>query len=366
MIHEVVLPDGRRYPIVVGLLQALPEWLERLKLRPGRCLIVTDENVAALHLEFLRTTLEAFGWLPRAIILPAGEETKSLVHLSQIYDSALAWGIDRRTPVFAFGGGVIGDLAGFAAATLLRGLPLVQVPTTLIAQVDSAIGGKTGINHARGKNLIGAFYQPMLVYADPALLLTLPEREWTSGLAEVIKHALIGDADLFAFLETHWELIRHRAPELLPQLIAQATTVKVRVVMQDEREAGLRAILNFGHTFGHAIERVAGYGRLTHGEAVALGMLAALWLSHQRHPELPLERLCNLILKLPIAESPDLLEFSLLLDAMQVDKKMIAGRLRFVLLRELGKAYVCDDVSIAELQEAWQFVLKARQLAVGT
>lgn len=366
MVHEVALPDGRRYPIVVGGLQALPEWLDRIGLQCERCLIVTDENVAALHLDLLRTVLEAAGWLPHALILPAGEETKSLTHLSQIYDAALAWGIDRRTPLLAFGGGVIGDLAGFAAATLLRGLPLVQVPTTLIAQVDSAIGGKTGINHARGKNLIGAFYQPELVYADPTLLLTLPEREWTSGLAEVIKHALIGDADLFAFLEAHWEVIRHRAAELLPQLIAQAMAVKVRVVVQDERESGLRAILNFGHTFGHAIERVAGYGHFTHGEAVALGMLAALWLSHQRHPELPFDRLCSLILKLPIAQPLDGLTFSLLLDAMQVDKKTLASRLRFVLLQALGKAYVTDKVSIGELQAAWQFVLEMRRLAVGT
>ncbi len=364
VVHYVELPGDRRYPVVIESLAALPAWLERVGLRRGRLLLVTDEHVARLHLEPLQATLEAAGWTPRVLVLPPGEPTKALPYLERIYDEALNWGIDRRTPVLAFGGGVIGDLAGFAAATLLRGLPLVQVPTTLIAQVDSAIGGKTGINHARGKNLIGAFHQPVLVFADPSLLQTLPEREWTSGLAEVVKHALIGDPALFALLEKRWADVMQRDAALLPELISQAVAVKIRVVMQDEREAGLRAILNFGHTFGHAIERVAGYGHFTHGEAVALGMLAALWLSHRRHPDLPLDRIRTLLQRLPVPGSPDTLDFEALREAMQVDKKALAGRLRFVLLRRVGEAYVADDVTEAELRDAWQFVLESHRATV--
>ncbi len=365
MVHYVELPGDRRYPVVIESLATLPEWLDRVGLPRGRLLLVTDENVARLHLESLQAALEAAGWVPRPLILPPGEPTKALPYLERIYDDALHWGIDRRTPMLAFGGGVIGDLAGFAAATLLRGLPLVQVPTTLIAQVDSAIGGKTGINHARGKNLIGAFHQPVLVFSDPALLQTLPMREWTSGLAEVVKHALIGDPALFALLEKRWTDVMQRDPALLPELISQAVAVKIRVVVQDERETGLRAILNFGHTFGHAIERVAGYGHFTHGEAVALGMMAALWLSHRRQPDLPRGRIRTLLQRLPVPGSSDALDYEALREAMQVDKKAMAGRLRFVLLRRLGEAYVADDVTEAELRDAWQFVLESHRTAVN-
>lgn len=360
MVHHVELPGERRYPVVIDALATLPAWLERVALRRGRCLLVSDEHVVQLHLAPLQATLEAAGWTLRVVVLPPGEPTKALPALKRIYDEALSWSIDRHTPVLAFGGGVIGDLAGFAAATLLRGLPLVQLPTTLMAQVDSAIGGKTGINHACGKNLIGAFYQPKLVFADPAWLQTLPEREWTSGLAEVVKHALIGDPALFALLETHWTDVLERKTALLPALISQAVAVKIRIVMQDEQEAGLRAILNFGHTFGHAIERVAGYGRFTHGEAVALGMLAALWLSHQRHPDLPFARIRTLLQRLPVLSPLDALDFEALRASMQVDKKAMAGRLRFVLLRRLSEAYVADDITDTELKAAWQFVLENR------
>lgn len=366
VVHYVELSGDRRYPVVISSLKQLPTWLERAGLRRGRCLLITDEQVAHLHLASLQSLLEAAGWRPYVLTLPPGEQTKALSYLERIYDEALSQGIDRRTPVLAFGGGVIGDLAGFAAATLLRGLPLVQVPTTLIAQVDSAIGGKTGINHPRGKNLIGAFYQPVLVFADPALLQTLPEREWTSGLAEVVKHALIGDPELFALLETRWSDVLQRAPELLPDLIARAAAVKIRVVMQDEKEAGLRAILNFGHTFGHAIERVAGYGYFTHGEAVALGMQAALWLSHRRHPSLPFARLHALLQQLPVPGRPEALDFEALRQTMQVDKKTLAGRLRFVLLRALGEAYVADDITETELLEAWRFTCNSRQPTTTT
>ncbi len=365
VVHHVTLSGGRDYPVVIDSLKTLPTWLGRLGLRQGRCLIVTDEHIARLHLEPLRTILEATGWKPHVLTLPPGESTKVLPYLERIYDEALRWGIDRRTPVLAFGGGVIGDLAGFAAATLLRGLPLVQLPTTLIAQVDSAIGGKTGINHALGKNLIGAFHQPALVLADPSLLQTLPQREWTSGLAEVVKHALIGDPALFELLETRWQDVLQRTPALLPELIARAAAVKIRVVAQDEREVGLRAILNFGHTFAHAIERVAGYGHFTHGEAVALGMLAALWLSHQRHPDLPFERIRALLQRLPVPTLPDTLNFEALREAMQVDKKTLAGRLRFVLLRRLGEAYLTDKVTEAELQAAWRFACESRRAVVS-
>ncbi|MDX1488295.1 MAG: 3-dehydroquinate synthase family protein, partial [Acidiferrobacterales bacterium] len=265
MTHPSPLPvhlgSERSYALHFRPLADLPSLMDETGLRPGRCLLVTDENVAALYLSQLLVALTDTGWIPHEIVLVSGESTKSAAALQSIYDEALAWGVDRKTPVLALGGGVVGDLAGFAAASLLRGLPLVQIPTTLIAQVDSAIGGKTGINHSTGKNLIGAFHQPRLVCIDVPTLQTLPEREWSSGLAEVVKHALIADAGFFATLDANWEAILKRSPEVVENIVYHAARIKTKIVAEDEREKGRRAILNFGHTFGHALERVAGYGR---------------------------------------------------------------------------------------------------------
>lgn len=352
---SIRLGSERGYRLFFEPLDTLPHLLVAHDVRPGRTLVVTDTHVAEHYRGRLEQALVEAGWTPRTLILPPGETTKSNEHLQAIYDAALAWGIDRHTPVLALGGGVVGDLAGFAAATLLRGLPLVQIPTTLIAQVDSAIGGKTGINHDVGKNLIGAFHQPLFVCIDRSTLQTLPEREWTSGLAEVVKHALIADRALVARLEAEWQAVLDRSDTVVPEVIHRAAAIKASVVSEDEREAGRRAILNFGHTFGHAIERVAGYGTFTHGEAVALGMRAALYLSHVRHPELPLERADRLVQQIPVPPGLGELATTDLMDAMQADKKARAGSLRFVVLRSIGEAYVTGDVSTADVEAAWAF-----------
>lgn len=347
----------RSYEIRFDRLAVAADHIASIGLTPGRCVVITDANVEPLYGNALITSLHDGGWAPSKITLPPGETTKSIEHLSHIYDAALSNGIDRQTPVLAMGGGVVGDLAGFAAATLLRGIPLVHLPTTLIAQVDSAIGGKTGINHASGKNLVGAFYQPRLILVDATALGSLPEREWFSGLAEVVKHALIASPGFFSSLETHWEGILQRDQDLVPTLVRTAATIKARVVEQDERESGLRAILNFGHTFAHAIERVAGYGRFTHGEAVVHGMRAALHLSRSLHPGLDFNRAVRLVSQIPTAGRSGDLSLYQLMDAMRVDKKSARGRLRFVVLEEIGKARVTevDDLSIVEA--AWRFAL---------
>lgn len=350
---DVRFKDGRGYSIHFEPINRVPALMEAAGLRKGRCLVVSDDNVAGLYLSDLVGALEMNGWEVMPVQVPAGEGSKSQRQLQRIYDEALAWPIDRKTPVLALGGGVVGDLAGFAAATLLRGLPLVQIPTTLIAQVDSAIGGKTGINHTVGKNLIGAFHQPVLVCCDPAALTTLPFREWTSGLAEVVKHALIADEELFTFLEENWKAVIDRETSLIGSLIRRAARVKVNVVMEDEREQGLRAILNFGHTFGHAIERVAGYGVFTHGEAVALGMQAALALSHRFHPDLDYLRALRLVRKIPVVARLSELDPEGLMETMLFDKKTEAGRLRMIVIRKIGDAYVTEDAHRNDILAAW-------------
>ncbi len=346
----------RSYDIIFDALSSLPRRLAQVELSRGPCLIVTDENVAGLFADRLIEGLRDDGWTPIPITLPYGEATKSISNLSRIYDVALAHRIERTTPLLAVGGGVVGDLGGFAAATLLRGLPLIQIPTTLIAQVDSSIGGKTGINHARGKNLVGAFYQPRLVLSDTSTLETLPDREWTSGLAEVVKHALIADAHFFADLESRWGDVLRRRDKAIPTLVRQAAGVKAAIVERDEREAGRRAILNFGHTFAHAIERVAGYGTYTHGEAVAAGMTAALHLSHSLHPELDFERANRLVAQIPVPPGLQSLDLGALIDAMTADKKVEGGRLRLVILEEIGRATLVDDVEASAIEAAWKFV----------
>ena len=347
----------RSYSIRFQSLRAVPEVLDDVGLRSGRCVLVTDTNVAAHYRTPVKTTLEQAGWTPHVHVVEPGEPTKSPEPLQALYDDVLAWGIDRHTPVLALGGGVVGDLAGFAAATLLRGVPLVHLPTSLIAQVDSSIGGKTGINHTTGKNLIGAFYQPSVVCTDVDTLDTLPQREWTSGMAEVIKHACIADPDLFDHLEAHLvPIMTKRDRDLLQTTIRRAARVKTTIVSDDEREAGRRAILNFGHTVGHAVESVAGYGTFTHGEAVALGMRAALYLSHHKHPEaIDRDRLDHVINAVPIPGDPTTLNFDAMYETMRSDKKNKGGTIRFVLLEDLGAAYITGDISRDLLQRAWHF-----------
>ena len=355
---RVELPEDRSYSIVFRPHAALPVLMREQGLRPGRCLLVTDKNVAAHYIEGIDVALKEDGWEPMVLVLPAGEQTKSTEHLHAIYDAALSWGIDRKTPILTIGGGVIGDLTGYAASTLLRGVPLVHVPTSLIAQVDSAIGGKTGINREQGKNLVGTFYQPVLVCIEPKSLYTLPRREWHSGLAEVVKHALIADVAFFDWIEDEIDRIVARDPGVVTDLVYRAASIKAKVVSEDEKEQGIRAILNFGHTFAHALERCLGYGLFTHGEAVTLGMRAALYLSRRYNRKVDHVRAVSLLERLPHPPVPSGFSNSALSDAMKTDKKRDAESLRFVLLKEIGKAYTTDTVSDEDVNAAWSFALK--------
>ena len=350
--------NDQSYSYNMRPLQDIPSLMEDANLRKGKCLIITDQVVQRLYASEVKHALETAGWEPKLITVPAGESTKSYANLHAIYDAALSWGIDRKTPILALGGGVVGDLAGFAAATLLRGIPLVQLPTTLIAQVDSALGGKTGINHKEGKNLLGSFHQPAFVCASPETLASLPQREWTSGLAEVVKHALIDDIDFLSFLEENWTDILNRKPDVIGPMIHQAARIKAVVVSKDVKEANIRAILNFGHTFGHAIERIAGYGHFTHGEAVAIGMRMALRLSKQIHPSLDAERCDAIVQKIPLHSTLTSLSPELLIKAMFSDKKTQAGTLHFVLLDQVGHAYVEAHATHSQVHEAIDDILQ--------
>lgn len=364
----VNLSGGRDYAVRFEPLATLPLHLHEAGRSPGRVLVVTDDTVGPLYLDVLTEALEAADWTPEVYVAEAGEASKRAETLGRIYDWALGLGIARSTPVVALGGGVVGDLAGFAAATLLRGLPLIQIPTTVIGQVDSAIGGKTGINHAAGKNLIGAFHQPLLVLADPITLQTLTERDYRSGLAEVVKHALLADEALAARIEREWEAISAREHRPLSLLIRDAAAIKAAVVSADEREAGERALLNFGHTFGHAIEREAGYGTVTHGEAVAIGMRAALHLSASLRdgapagPALPapFDRADRLVARLEPPPLPPDLTNRQLTAAMATDKKRAASGLRFIVLDEIGAARIAADVPAEWVDAAWDYARAAR------
>lgn len=356
-----------RYAVATDALDRLGAYLPDAGIRPGPCLVVTDETVEALHGARLRAVLEALGFVPRVLAIPPGEASKSLARLSSLYDAALAPGasrVDRQTPIFAFGGGVVGDLAGFFAATLLRGLPLVHLPTTLLAQVDSSLGGKTGVNHPSGKNLIGAFYAPRLVLADPALLATLPPRELASGLAEAVKHALLDGEDFVAFFEQHLGAALAGDAAVLAETVARAQRVKAETVIEDEFETGRRAFLNLGHTFAHALEAATGFDPrvLTHGEAVARGLRAALalsaaWADQTGRPPLPLARLDALVARLPVPPLPPL-GLDALGAAMQGDKKRGAEGLRFVLLDGVGRATLARGLSDAAVRAAWPAALR--------
>jgi 3-dehydroquinate synthase len=341
----------RSYEIVIansglaGFGAALQGWLAR-RNRPATAgqlaVLVTDDNVRDRHAGPVAESLRQSGWNPRVVSLAPGEQTKSQEFAGQLYDRLVEWQADRQTIVVAVGGGVIGDLAGFVAATYARGIPFVQVPTTLLAQVDSSVGGKVGINHPRGKNLIGAFYQPLGVYIDTAVLETLPVRDYRSGLAEVIKYGVILDAEFFALLERSVEALQRRAPDVLCRIIARCCRLKADVVEQDEYErTGLRAVLNYGHTFAHAFEALLGYGELLHGEAVSIGMVYASRLAERlgRIPRSITERQIALLEGVGLPVHPPKSNqpaASTLVDAMRLDKKTVGGKLRFILPTKLG------------------------------
>ncbi len=319
-----------------------------------RTFVVSDDNVGP-HAATVVNALVQAGIQVSSVTIPHGEEQKSLASLSKLYDALAEYQADRQTSLLALGGGVVGDLAGFAAATFNRGLPLVMVPTTLLAMVDSSVGGKVGINHPHGKNLIGAFHQPKCVWIDTAVLDTLPEREYRSGLAEVVKYGVILDEAFFGWLQQNVPAIIQRDHAALEHVIARCCQLKAHIVEQDEFETkGLRAILNYGHTFAHAFEKVAGYGNLLHGEAVAIGMICASHLARQRGMvEDSITRRQSALLKqflLPI--QPDTTwPITAILESMKHDKKTHSGQLRFVLPHQIGQVESGISVTEAEVRE---------------
>jgi 3-dehydroquinate synthase len=303
--------------------------------------VVTNPTVEALYGDALRESVRSIaGGRMTTVAIPDGEKYKSLETLAAIYDRVLAEGVDRRTIIVALGGGVVGDVAGFAAATLLRGIRMVMVPTTLLAQVDSSVGGKTAVNHEQGKNLIGAFHQPALVVSDPSTFASLPDAEYRAGLAEVVKYGVILDADFFELLEQRTGDLIARDPDLLTDIVARSVELKAHVVERDETEGGLRAILNFGHTVGHAIEKVTGYTRFLHGEAVAVGMAAAARVSRALGScdLATVDRLESLLGALGIEiQIPQDLDKAAIIAAVGFDKKMRGGLVTFVVAEGIGK-----------------------------
>jgi shikimate kinase / 3-dehydroquinate synthase len=342
-----------------GGLCRFPQLLQSLTFSE-RVFIITDSDVSRLYNEPLEHLLTRAGFSPQIFTVPAGEASKSILYWQRILDWLVEQKAGQREPIVALGGGVIGDLAGFVAATYHRGVPLVQVPTSLLAQVDSAIGGKTGINHLLGKNLIGAFYQPELIIVDPAFLLTLPERVYCEGWAEIVKYGMILDADLFEMLEVNTTLLHVRDAALLTRIITRCIQLKMDVVQCDERDGGLRNILNYGHTFGHALEALTDYGAWLHGEAVSIGMEVAgriavargLLTNEHALRQHELLQALNLPVRCPGIDIDSVLE------KMQRDKKVRAGRTRWVLPTRIGHAEVYDDIPLALIREAVAMVCR--------
>jgi len=345
---------SRSYDILVAqdLLSRVGGFLSRL-VNSQSAVVVTHPSINKLYGNTLRASLELEGFQTITLEVPEGESCKSIQQAERLYDRLIENHCGRETPLLAFGGGVIGDLTGFVAATYLRGVPYIQVPTTLLSQVDSSVGGKTAVNHERGKNLIGAFYQPRLVAIDFATLKTLPKDEFRAGLAEIIKYGIIEDADLFAFLETNAEKILQQDRECLQHIIETSCSIKARVVEKDEKESRYRMVLNFGHTIGHAIEALTAYSRFKHGEAVAIGMIYAARFSRntgQCSDDVVL-RIQALIEKFGF--SIQLPDFSpkQYIESMYLDKKAVDKKIRFITVKDLGSVQIVDAVSEQSLME---------------
>lgn len=354
----IELPQ-HRYAIRIepGGLDGLGEAVRSLAPH-AKCGLLADPAVHALYGAAAEESLSGAGYAPVTLAVGGGEEAKNLASVQRIYGELLAAHLERRSPLVALGGGITGDVAGFVAATYLRGVPFIQCPTTLLAMVDSSVGGKTGVNVPEGKNLVGAFYQPALVIADPLLLQSLPARELRCGLAECIKHACIRDATLFAFIAENAKNILALSSDEIVELIRRNVEIKAAVVMADEKEAGVRAHLNFGHTFGHAIESTGGYGTILHGEAVGLGMLAAARVSADLGlcpGDLP-EKLLELLAAVGLPTRAELPDNETLAAAMRHDKKVSNDRVRFVLPRSLGEVEIRDDVPPASVDAGWEFI----------
>lgn len=355
-MHTVRVALGTRsYQILIGrdLVSRLGSACRRLELGP-RCAVITDRRVGPLYTETAVASLIAAGFQPVVITVPSGEQAKSLARVSACYHQLAAHRLERRSFLIALGGGVVGDLAGFVAATYLRGIPFVQVPTTLLAQVDSSVGGKTGVNLPAGKNLVGAFWQPRLVLCDLDTLKTLAPREFRSGLAEVIKYGIIHDAGLFRRLERRLPRLLELDSRELAAVVARCCAIKAEVVGQDETEGGLRAILNFGHTIGHALEAITRYGTYRHGEAIAIGQVLAARLSQSLLglPSRDVERIENLFRAggLPVSMRMTPTRRKKLYDAMRLDKKVAAGQVRFVLAESIGRVRFGQPVPEALLE----------------
>lgn len=361
MVARVPVPlASRPYESLVGngILSRTGEFVREI-LPAGDCAVITDTHVGPLYAQAVTRSLEGAGFTPVLITMAAGEKSKSLSSAEAVCDEMIAAGLDRGAFVAALGGGVVGDLAGFVASIYYRGIPHVQIPTTVVAQVDSAIGGKTGVNAREGKNLIGSFHQPALVIADSAALSTLPKREFNEGVAEIIKHAVIRDAAMLDDLP-------RAASSDLPALIARNQRIKAQIVAEDEFEKlGLRALLNFGHTIGHAIENAAGYGQFLHGEAVSLGIVAALDLSVER-AGLPFDQAQRVLqalraFDLPV-QLPPHIPTETLMKASGKDKKFEAGAIRFVLTRNLGSAFVSKEVTEGDVRRAIEKLKAPKEL----
>ncbi|HTL51340.1 MAG TPA: 3-dehydroquinate synthase [Planctomycetota bacterium] len=351
----------RSYPIRIqsgGLSDMVERWAK--DTRPSAVLVVADKSVTGHFSLAVQGAIDRTGCRSGLLTLPPGEPTKNIIHLQKCWDACFDHKLDRSSAIAALGGGVIGDLAGFAAATYLRGIRLVQIPTTLLAQVDSSVGGKTAINHPESKNSIGAFYQPNAVLIDPATLRSLPEREFKAGLAEVVKYGVIADAKFFDWLAGHTAAILKHDPATIEHLVESCCRIKAEVVGADETETGLRAILNFGHTFAHAIESVAGYGQILHGEAVAVGMALAgnlaatmgLWQPSEQARLLKLMDAFGLNYRFPIPGVA--LATADLMEAMTRDKKVRNGRLRLILPEGMGQVQLHDAIAVDAVKKTWE------------
>jgi len=352
-VKEVRVELGER-SYIIRVQPGLLDKFAFLLPKASTAAIITDTNVGPLFAERVKYALtKVEHHQPGVIMIPAGDEHKNSETLAAVYDRMFELGLDRSSMVVALGGGVVGDVAGYAAATFMRGIRYVQLPTTLLADVDSSVGGKTGINHPRGKNMIGAFHQPSAVFIDPAALQTLPEREFAAGMAEVIKYGIIRDAEFFGFLEQHATELRGLQPDAIQHVIVRCCEIKADVVAADEREGGVRAILNYGHTIGHALEAITGYSFYRHGEAIAIGMNLAARIAGRMGMigEDIVNRQARLLQEFGLPAEPGDVDKDRLVAVLRGDKKARAGRVRFVLPVEIGSVVVSEDVTDEMVKE---------------
>ncbi|MDN5276168.1 MAG: 3-dehydroquinate synthase [Clostridiales bacterium] len=344
----------RAYPIHIAPegWEALPGALDGA-IKGEKVMVVCDENTHRLYYEAVKTVLESGGYTVNPAVIPPGEASKSFEQAQALYTKALEANLDRSSTIVALGGGVVGDLAGFIAATYMRGIGFIQIPTSLLAQVDSSVGGKVAINHPLAKNIIGAFYQPRMVFINPHTLKTLPQREFATGMAELIKHAFIADSEFLSWLEQNMEALLSRDVQALTHALYRSCSIKARVVEQDEKESGLRMILNFGHTIGHAIESATGYSKYTHGETVAIGMVYESKIAVHRgligHEYV--ERLSSLLEKAGLPTRLEAADWDLIIERMAYDKKNVDSRIVFVLPTGYGKVEVFKDVATDDIKQ---------------